>query len=114
MRLLCLLALPLLLAACATTETPLRKDFSLQTSIIHWVRTPDQAAADAMCRKLNITATGQDFPYRSGTIGGCATFDPAAGTCTIYAPMPAFVEDQQRMAILGHEALHCFQGYFHR
>lgn len=113
MRLLCLLAL-LLLAACTTPETPLRKDFTLQTSVIHWVRTTDQETADNICRKLNITATGLDFPYRSGTIAGCAAFDPAAGTCTIYAPMPRFVEDQQRMAIIGHEMVHCFEGYFHR
>lgn len=33
-------------------------------------------------------------------------------TCTIYAPEPAYVADNDKMAIIGYEALKCFYGDF--
>ncbi len=44
---------------------------------------------------------------------GCSKWSDARRTCAIYAPMPRDERDTQRMATLGHELMHCFDGNWH-
>jgi len=38
---------------------------------------------------------------------------PTDSGCVIYARTPRSVDDRERMAILGHELLHCYIGQYH-
>lgn len=46
-------------------------------------------------------------------IRGCAQPNRREGTCIIHAQIPEHVNDTKTL-VLGHEALHCFAGAFHK
>lgn len=50
-----------------------------------------------------------------GSEGGCAVFrrSEEGASCTAYAPKPHGTDDGERMALVGHEVLHCFKGEYH-
>lgn len=66
------------------------------TVTVKWHQNVDEIAS--MCR-----------PPRGdeGIIYECSYADTTAGTCAIHALPPADFNDQTRLALLGHEMLHC-------
>lgn len=55
-----------------------------------------------------------DQVLRAHPAPGCNAFDNVDHTCTIHTLRPRYVEDDDRMENLGHEALHCFEGAYHQ
>lgn len=82
---------------CACTGEPLRKSYELETVKLTWIRVP----VERMARVCN-----------GERVLGCTVYT-GPGECTIYSPEPEGDTDDYRMAILGHEALHCFIGAVH-
>ena len=59
---------------------------------------------------------GKPVVVASASSGASAPVPLAASSarvCTIYAPEPRDERDLQRMATLGHELMHCFEGNWH-
>lgn len=104
---MCLLACAAL-AGCAGTpvpDAPIRPTQNLETVTVTWLRVSETEANEQCARLVGRTpGLGQRF-------GGCSV--TRGPQCTIWAPPPASSGDVQGMAILGHEALHCFVGLFH-
>ena len=96
------LFLILLLAGCATAEPPREGKID-----VVWNRVEDPQAA---CRQLS----GRPEFYR---VLGCSKWNAARAdgsrVCAIYAPMPRSEHDTERLATLGHELMHCFDGRWH-
>lgn len=89
------LLLLLVLTGCASYGEPLRKRWSNDAVTMTWVRVPQE----------------QMHVYCPGALA--CTRHTDVGQCTIYSPEPLGDTDEYRMAILGHEAVHCFFGDFH-
>lgn len=83
-----------LLAGCASPQ--------LDAVTVRWVRVEDPLAE---CRKVYPAA-----PLWG--VRGCAVMRGAE--CTIYARDVAGPEDRERLATLGHELKHCFDGRWHK
>ena len=96
------LALLLLLGACAAAEPPRGG-----TVDVVWNRVEDPQAA---CRSLS----GRSELFR---VLGCSKWNDVrpdgSRVCSIYAPMPRSERDTERLATLGHELMHCFDGGWH-
>ena len=92
----------LLLAGCATPQPPRGG-----TVDVVWNRVEDPNAA---CRGLS----GRAELFR---ILGCSKWNDVRAdgsrVCSIYAPMPRSERDTERLATLGHELMHCFDGSWH-
>lgn len=88
------LALLLLLAGCAAAPR--------DAVSVRWVRVEDPVAA---CRKAHPTA-----PFWG--VRGCAVM--RGSECTIYARDVADAQDRDKLATLGHELKHCFDGSWHK
>ena len=96
------LLLLLLLAGCATAEPPKGGNVD-----VVWHRVDDpQAACQTLSKRVEL--------YR---VLGCSKWNDvqADGSriCSIYAPMPRSERDTERLATLGHELMHCFDGSWH-
>ena len=96
------LALALALCACATAEPPREG-----TVDVGWIRVDDPQAACA-----NVSGRRELF-----RVLGCSKWNDVrpdgSRVCSIYAPMPRSERDTERLATLGHELLHCFDGSWH-
>lgn len=44
---------------------------------------------------------------------GCTAFDLEKKHCNIYVVEPRYVQDSERMTVIGHETLHCVYGKYH-
>lgn len=92
----------LLLTACTTAEPPRGG-----TVDVAWQRVEDPQAA---CRTLS----KRTELFR---VLGCSKWNDVrpdgSRVCSIYAPMPRSERDTQRLATLGHELMHCFEGRWH-
>src|SRR5258706_4690336 len=122
-RLFFLLPLYCLVAACASTGTG-RVPESTSVAIV-WNRTDDtRRACEALSdgkEIFNILGCarwedGKPVVVASASSGASAPVPLAASSarvCTIYAPEPRDERDLQRMATLGHELMHCFEGNWH-
>lgn len=91
-----------LLAGCATPEPPRGG-----TVDVVWLRVEDpQAACQKLSKRVEL--------FR---VLGCSRWNDVrpdgSRVCTIYAPMPRSERDSERMATLGHELMHCFDGSWH-
>jgi hypothetical protein len=90
------------LAGCASAPPP--RDGKVD---VVWNRVDD---ANAACRQLS----GRPELYR---ILGCSKWNEVRSdgshVCAIYAPMPRSERDTERLATLGHELMHCFDGNWH-
>jgi hypothetical protein len=93
--------------------------------VVRWVRVPQSNIGEVCNNKLDNIKTSLldtnsgmvDHAPVSGMISsgpsGCATMGwelNVGATCTIYLPVPA---SDYGIALLGHEALHCFIGEYH-
>ncbi|HEX7052841.1 MAG TPA: hypothetical protein VF211_02760 [Burkholderiales bacterium] len=91
-----------LAAACAAPEPPRGGPVD-----VVWQRVDDPHGA---CQEVS----GRREVFR---ILGCSKWNEAradgARVCTIYAPMPRSERDTERLATLGHELMHCFDGRWH-
>jgi hypothetical protein len=100
-KLLLALLLALLPACAAVTREP-----TDHVEIV-WNRIDDPQKT---CEQLS----GRPEFFR---ILGCSKWrdsgKPDVRTCAIYAPMPRDEHDTARMATLGHELMHCFDGNWH-
>ncbi len=89
------------LAGCAAAEPPRGK-----VDVV-WNRVDDPQAA---CARVS----GRRELFR---VLGCSKWNDAqpdgSRVCSIYAPMPRSERDTERLATLGHELLHCFDGSWH-
>jgi hypothetical protein len=96
------LLLLVLLAGCASAEPPRGGKVD-----VVWNRVEDPNAA---CRGLS----SRTELFR---ILGCSKWNDArpdgSRVCSIYAPMPRSERDTERLATLGHELMHCFDGAWH-
>jgi hypothetical protein len=97
--------LPLILvflAGCAVPQPP--RDAQID---VVWNRVEDPQKA---CQGLS----GRTELFR---ILGCSKWndvaEDGARVCSIYAPMPRSEHDTERLATLGHELMHCFDGRWH-
>jgi hypothetical protein len=81
----------------------------LDTVVIQWVYFETVDEVHDYCSK-NVVSNAKD----DEVIIGCAEYNREGATCTIYAAVPKFVDDDERMDTLGHEVLHCFAGDFHK
>lgn len=90
------------LAGCAAAEPPRGG-----TVDVVWNRIEDPQAA---CR--NLSRRTELF-----RVLGCSKWNDARAdgsrVCSIYAPMPRNERDTERLATLGHELMHCFDGNWH-
>ena len=91
-----------LLAGCATAEPPRGGRID-----VVWHRVDDpQAACQNASKRVEL--------FR---VLGCSKWNDvqADGSriCSIYAPMPRSERDTERLATLGHELMHCFDGSWH-
>ena len=96
------LFLLVLLAGCATAEPPRGGNVD-----VVWHRVDDpQAACQTLSKRVEL--------YR---VLGCSKWNDARADgsriCSIYAPMPRSERDTERLATLGHELMHCFDGSWH-
>jgi len=91
---LALVALP----GCASTH----KNVDDPVEVV-WFRLDDPQKT---CERLS----GRPEIFR---ILGCSKWSDSRRTCAIFAPMPRDEKDTQRMATLGHELMHCFDGNWH-
>ena len=87
-----------LLPGCAGTK----HDADDQMEIV-WFRLEEP---HQICEKLS----GRPEFFK---ILGCSKWSEQRRTCAIYAPMPRDERDTLRMATLGHELMHCFDGNWH-
>jgi hypothetical protein len=98
-------ALQLLLPACSVlshqitgypTQPAMTQPPVVQTTTVEVNWTADVDEIGKHC--------GQDKIYY-----GCASYTPVLGhgICTVWAPLPSSFNDLVRLAILGHEFLHC-------
>jgi hypothetical protein len=92
----------LLLGACASPEPPRGGNVG-----VVWHRVDDpQAACQSLSKRVEL--------YR---ILGCSKWNDVrpdgSRVCSIYAPMPRNERDTERLATLGHELMHCFDGSWH-
>jgi hypothetical protein len=74
---------------------------------IAWHRVDDpQAACRTLSKRVEL--------YR---VLGCSKWNDVrrdgSRVCSIYAPMPRSERDTERLATLGHELMHCFDGSWH-
>ena len=53
-------------------------------------------------------------PFGDDAREGFAHWDINAKTCTVHTLKIRHVEDEERLAILGHEVLHCVYGRYHK
>jgi hypothetical protein len=94
--------LVLALAGCVTQPPPREA-----TIDVVWNRVEDPHKA---CQQLS----GRSELFR---ILGCSKWNDAGAdgsrVCSIYAPMPRSEHDTERLATLGHELMHCFDGSWH-
>jgi hypothetical protein len=94
--------LVILLGACATPQPPRNGNVD-----VVWNRVED---AHATCQRLS----GRTELFR---ILGCSRWNEVrpdgSRVCSIYAPMPRSERDTERLATLGHELMHCFDGSWH-
>ena len=92
----------LLLAGCASAKPP----GGGKVDVV-WNRIEDPHKA---CERLS----GRPELFR---ILGCSKWNDVAAdgsrVCSIYAPMPRDERDTERLATLGHELMHCFDGRWH-
>jgi hypothetical protein len=96
------LVLLLLLVGCASAEPPRGANVA-----VAWHRVDDpQSACQTLSKRVEL--------YR---ILGCSKWNDArpdgSRVCSIYAPMPRSERDTERLATLGHELMHCFDGSWH-
>ena len=101
MKRIALIALLLLVPACASTTNEPR-----ETVAVVWNRVDDPHAA---CQEL----TGKKEIY---AVRGCSKWNDSASNvrvCNIYARQPKNENDTQAFATLGHEVMHCFEGNWH-
>jgi len=90
------------LTACATTQRT-----SEDHVTVVWNRVDD---VQAVCQRL----AGRKEVF---AIRGCSTwadgFRSGERVCNIYVPAPKSEMDTQKLATLGHELMHCFDGNWH-
>ncbi|WP_407305623.1 hypothetical protein [Acinetobacter sp.] len=91
------------LAACDSGVEPIKptrdtKDFTVRLNIV----SPNEITE--VCTKLGTV-------YEAN---GCNAFHIPENFCDIYVMMPDSVDDQKKMAILGHELMHCRYGAYHQ
>ena len=95
-------SLLLVLALAACTSAPKAPGVD-----VVWNRVADP---QAVCEGLS----GRKEFFR---VLGCSKWNEVnadgARVCSIYAPMPRDERDVQRLATLGHELMHCFEGNWH-
>ena len=98
-----------MLSGCAGLPTgePINTTPINDQAYITWIRIDDQFDLQKECQKLGLSA---GIGYE---IVGCAVFNLKKHTCTIFAANPQTLNDE-KTTILGHEALHCFDGSFHK
>lgn len=73
-----------------------------QTMQVVWHRVNN---VHSLCQRL----TGRQVLF--GKVRGCAIWNKQV--CHIYAPDFKNIEERERMATLGHELKHCFDGQWH-
>lgn len=61
-------------------------------------------------RRLRETCADELGVVVSTSEPGCAKM---LDVCDVYVLIPAHSEDRERMAIVGHEVMHCFYGAYH-
>lgn len=92
----------LVLAGCAGAQPPREGKID-----VVWNRVEDPQKP---CERLS----GRPELFR---ILGCSKWNDVrpdgSRVCSIYAPMPRDERDTQRLATLGHELMHCFDGSWH-
>jgi hypothetical protein len=92
----------LLLAGCASAQPPAGGEVD-----VVWNRVEDPQKS---CERLS----GRPELFR---VLGCSRWNGARAdgsrVCSIYAPMPRSERDTERLATLGHELMHCFDGRWH-
>ena len=102
----------MLISGCAVSdvkpspEPVIFDDFVIRSSIL-WVMYDNRLDVIAACEALGLKAKAKH------RIMACATYSLPTNTCTIYAKIPEFVNDEDT-TFLGHEMLHCFIGAFHK
>lgn len=94
----------LFLAGCSSVPIP-SSDARREVRLITY---ENVLQVDRACRNLGYKA----LPFPITLIEGCATY--RGGTCTIHARRPYTSTDTAAFRVLGHEALHCFSGDWHR
>jgi len=62
-------------------------------------------------RDITQKCTDLGVPYDAN---GCNAFYTATNHCEVFVMMPRYVGDEDRMAIIGHEIMHCRYGRYHR
>jgi hypothetical protein len=108
MRLALFMLLAALCGGCASPSTPVdkrvgRSEFTLRVQLM------DRGDAHPVCAQV-VRAL---MPLRDRQINGCFEWDDARQRCTIWVVEPEVVEDQHRMAVIGHEVWHCVRGLYH-
>ena len=100
--LLCLAALH----ANAEPITPTAHRDTVQIKVV-WL--PTNAAVQRTCSELG--AWGGVNPHVHFYVG-CNAYNHETNVCTIYTVEPTDLDDE-KTRVLGHEALHCFEGVYH-
>lgn len=97
-----LLALFLLTGCDAVNKEPLKQTKDDQVFTVD-LRVIPEIAVTELCTKLGVK-------YNAN---GCNSFNHTTKVCTIYVAAPRYVEDADRLAIIGHELWHCRFGEYH-
>lgn len=97
-----LLSIFALISCSRQDTTPLKqtRDDKTFTMVVEVV--PQQKMKE-LCTKLGVQYDAN----------GCAAFNLDTKICTIYVMPLRYQDDQERMAIIGHETWHCRYGKWH-
>lgn len=103
MRILTILLSIIALVSCSKQDTtPLKQTRDDKTFTMIMEIVPQQKMTE-LCTKLGVQ-------YEAN---GCASFNLDTKVCTIYVMPQRFQQDEERLAIIGHETWHCRYGKWH-
>lgn len=94
----------LALVACTPSSTEELKSTRVDTTFQMHVIVVQPEQITQVCSTLGVE-------YKAN---GCSKFDLDKKICTIYVMPQRFVQDEERLVIIGHETWHCVFGKWHQ
>lgn len=102
-----------LLFGCGKEQEPINTEFNNSKVTIDYKFYNNEREVTRAYREWMGKEITND-PFGDAEREGFAHWDSYAKTCTVHTLKIRHVEDEKRLAILGHEVLHCVYGRYHK